>query len=115
VLEELRNDPYHQLIDDTIEELESWDCFRAAGRSFHRERPEKNTTDKKVVMSKPVRTGQKIGRNDLCPCGSGRNTRNAVDVMSETELHCRMVPVLIIIPSAVTSVTLSIFNLSIFN
>jgi preprotein translocase subunit SecA len=26
--------------------------------------------------TKPVRTGPKVGRNDLCPCGSGKKYKN---------------------------------------
>ncbi len=44
VLDEL-NDNFHQLITETISELENWDCFQSAD--------------------------EKIGRNERCPWGSG--------------------------------------------
>lgn len=30
-----------------------------------------------TVKQAPVRKGKKVGPNDPCPCGSGKNTRNA--------------------------------------
>ncbi len=72
-LEKLGTDPYHQLIDDTIEELESWACFHDVDRSFHREwQAISSITDEEVGIAEPVRVGHKIGRNDPCPCGSGK-------------------------------------------
>jgi len=53
VLARLRDDR-HRLIEDTIEELEWWDCFRPPA-------PQQPTVKKK-----------KIGRNEPCPCGSGK-------------------------------------------
>jgi len=29
-----------------------------------------------VAKAKPVRTGPKVGRNDPCPCGSGKKYKN---------------------------------------
>ena len=30
-----------------------------------------------------VREGPKVGRNDPCPCGSGKNTKNAAETTTE--------------------------------
>lgn len=31
-----------------------------------------------ISKSEPVRVGPKVGRNDPCPCGSGKNSRLAM-------------------------------------
>jgi len=53
------------LIDDTIAEMEDWACFDR-DRSSKRRKP--------VIHSpvQPVRSEPKTGRNDPCPCGSGK-------------------------------------------
>ena len=35
-------------------------------------------TEKEKVKT-TIKNDKKIGRNDLCPCGSGKNTNNAVE------------------------------------
>lgn len=52
-LAELREDRHYQLIDDTIREMEWWACFQ--------QRP-----------SRPIAPRKKVGRNEPCPCGSGK-------------------------------------------
>lgn len=58
------------LIADTVAEMQSWACFRDA----ERRRDEKDRPGPAAWRSiKPVRrAGPKVGRNDLCPCGSGK-------------------------------------------
>jgi hypothetical protein len=55
------------LIRDTVAEMEWWDCFKdhsgdVPGKTRH-------IIDEPL---QPVRTEPKIGRNDPCPCGSGK-------------------------------------------
>ena len=85
------NEKYH-LIMDTIKEMEWWACFEgndqldadiadslfeAAAEYFpqeevkqFRKRQEKHYSD--PTPGEPVRTKPKIGRNEPCPCGSGK-------------------------------------------
>lgn len=51
------------LVNDVIAEMGSWACFRPTSTS------EKMKPEPKIV---PVRQGPKIGRNQPCPCGSGK-------------------------------------------
>lgn len=51
-LAQLKENPSHRLVQDTIAEMEWWDCFK----------PKTHEGMKK----------QKIGRNQPCPCGSGK-------------------------------------------
>jgi hypothetical protein len=52
------------LIDDTVVEMRGWACFR---------RPEPAPKPSDVIAAtRPAVRGQKIGRNDPCPCGSGK-------------------------------------------
>ena len=52
-LKELREDKQHSLIGNTIDEMQWWACF--------------NVPEPAVVHS-----GRKVGRNEPCPCGSGK-------------------------------------------
>jgi uncharacterized protein YecA (UPF0149 family) len=71
ILEKLKADTHSQFIDDVISEMEWWACFH----------PEPSSTRSKTIPStgfdydrstnhKPRET--KVGRNDPCPCGSGK-------------------------------------------
>lgn len=53
VLKDLREDKKHSLIGNTIDEMQRWACF--------------NVPEPAVVHS-----GRKVGRNESCPCGSGK-------------------------------------------
>ena len=35
-----------------------------------------SSEDKEEIEVKPIRKGEKIGRNDPCPCGSGKKYKN---------------------------------------
>lgn len=79
--EELVDSPHHRLIDDTIGELEWWAAFDEEQEEEYDEEFEDFLRDitpplPPVEAFTPgetfVRTGEKIGRNDPCPCGSGR-------------------------------------------
>lgn len=80
--EELVDDPHHQLIDDAIGELEWWAAFDEEEEEEDDEEFEDFLRELSppplppVEASTPgetfVREGEKIGRNDPCPCGSGK-------------------------------------------
>ena len=46
---------------------------------YHGSRDETRAAKGKQV----VREGEKVGRNDPCPCGSGKNTRNVAAVKDD--------------------------------
>ncbi|MDP4181996.1 MAG: DUF1186 domain-containing protein [Bacillota bacterium] len=56
VIENFKNDIHHQFIDDAIEDLRGWGCYVQADET----------------KQNYIAVGNKIGPNDLCPCGSGR-------------------------------------------
>lgn len=73
----MHNDPNYQLIHDTIRELEWWACFDEKDNNRIMDLPllknsylEKTITQK--IQTEPYRAEHKIGRNDPCPCGSGK-------------------------------------------
>ena len=61
VIEALKADPHQDFIKDTIAEMQGWDAFQ----------PAQPTKLLKRDNGQVVREGQKVGRNDPCPCGSG--------------------------------------------
>jgi uncharacterized protein YchJ len=70
VLKELYSIQEHRYIEDVIKEIDWWACFnspvkdqRAAAR---KSQPEK------VERFRPIVPQKKIGRNEFCPCGSGK-------------------------------------------
>jgi uncharacterized protein YecA (UPF0149 family) len=59
---------YEQLIKNTVEELQSWYCFKNP-----LEKKEEEEKIKEFFHSIQIqREGAKTGRNDPCPCGSGK-------------------------------------------
>lgn len=67
-LKRLAESPHHHLIASTVEEMEWW-------ASFHPEPPRERSSaieEFPASLSTYRREGPKIGRNDLCPCGSGK-------------------------------------------
>ena len=52
-------------IDDTVKELEHWACFRETPRPVYLSPPP-------VSEARPAPKPHKVGRNDPCPCGSGK-------------------------------------------
>ena len=66
VLARLANDPHFGLVEDTVEEMEWWDCFRN-----DRPSPVKRTAPTPAV-AKIKSTKSKTGSNAPCPCGSGK-------------------------------------------
>lgn len=53
----------NQSIDDTITELKNWACFR---------QPDKKKGKNYLQEAKALKKEGKTGRNDPCPCGSGK-------------------------------------------
>jgi len=52
------------LIEDTVAEMGWWACFK--------EKTDAPTTEDQPIAEGPVVKGRKVGRNDPCPCGSGK-------------------------------------------
>jgi uncharacterized protein YecA (UPF0149 family) len=50
-------------IEDTIAETQWWACFEQDTRSAYKQ---------PTAANQPVIKKKKIGRNDPCPCGSGK-------------------------------------------
>jgi uncharacterized protein YecA (UPF0149 family) len=59
-LAKLRSNGHLQLVEGTIEEMEWWAWFQEPVK------------EKRMAAAAPVKAPPKIGRNDPCPCGSGR-------------------------------------------
>jgi hypothetical protein len=78
VLEETKNDYHYQLIYDTVKELEHWYCFNQnkIWDTGNIAREDKNFPEpqncKGIYDQQPIKKGRKIGRNEPCPCGSGK-------------------------------------------
>lgn len=84
VCNQLKTDGQYSLVDDIIKELSWWAAF-----NDHKEEPtavdinklsnlllqaEKSPEEKvpKMTIAQPIIIGVKIGRNEPCPCGSGK-------------------------------------------
>lgn len=63
-LRDLQEDPGLAPITSVIEEMQGWACFTPSAERLGPIKIPKPT--------KPIQTGEKIGRNDPCPCGSTR-------------------------------------------
>jgi uncharacterized protein YchJ len=72
-MEERRNNRHHDLIGDTISEMEWWACFDK-DRKKRSKFPNKGYSKIANVPkpSNPAVKVEKIGRNDPCSCGSGK-------------------------------------------
>jgi len=87
-LNRLRRNSHLQLVDDTIKEMERWDCFRQEGGK-PAARPEADTEIGPFQDTEAVHSGEgtvglpeppeamrrkqaTVGRNQPCPCGSGK-------------------------------------------
>jgi hypothetical protein len=71
-MERLAKDPHRQLIGDTIKEMEWWDCFnekktRAVVPALAATNSRWNDSYSGFKRNTP-----KVGRNDPCPCASGK-------------------------------------------
>jgi hypothetical protein len=59
-------------ITDTIAELGAWHCFSEAYLAAERTRERRGLADPFSAELPFVHSGPKVGRNDPCPCGSGK-------------------------------------------
>jgi len=66
-LKNLASSKRHSLISNTIEEMEKWESYKNSNKYNN-----KTLAGDSIPDLKPVRTTPKIGRNDPCPCGSGK-------------------------------------------
>lgn len=67
---EMQSRVHYSLVEDTIESMEWWDCFQT-----EEQKKEKLKQIKKQMNAygkKTQRKKMKIGRNEACPCGSGK-------------------------------------------
>lgn len=62
------------LIGNVIDEIGWWACFQESAEADHLDREPFEVGDDFCLpeVKQVVRQGSKIGRNDLCPCGSGK-------------------------------------------
>lgn len=67
-LAELEKDPRQCFIEDTIKEMQWWECFKTPRVSETKSAPLQTS----IPVPAPARTMPKIGRNEPCPCGSGK-------------------------------------------
>ncbi len=66
---------HHRLVEDTVAEMSWWYCFQDHSRE--------REPAKSPAIS-PVRTTPKVGRNDPCPCGSGRKYKKCCGAPEST-------------------------------
>ncbi|HEX4029374.1 MAG TPA: DUF1186 domain-containing protein [Terracidiphilus sp.] len=75
VLARLATDPHHHLIDDTVKEMEWWDCFKEK-KPLPAQDAAEITEGIRAQWADSIlpfkRSTPKIGRNDPCFCGSGK-------------------------------------------
>lgn len=73
------NNPHFQFIEDSITEMNWWACFDKNGEQeqFPWEEMEKSSYHSEAT-NQPIKV-DKIGRNDPCPCGSGRKFKKCCE------------------------------------
>jgi hypothetical protein len=71
-MERLATDPHRQLISDTVKEMAWWDSFKEKKLEPVTPSCEPNNSLRNGFYSGFKRTAPKIGRNDPCPCASGK-------------------------------------------
>ena len=76
MLSRLRRDPHRRLVTDTIAEMKWWACFdqEYGAKADHDPAPLARAAASSLLeRQQPIRrTGPKVGRNEPCPCGSGK-------------------------------------------
>lgn len=65
VLGHYRKDVHHQFINDTIDEMQGWACF-------YEDSYDEEDLEDVYINTQTVVKDFKTGRNDPCPCGSGK-------------------------------------------
>jgi tetratricopeptide (TPR) repeat protein len=78
VLNILKNNRHHMLIDDVVSEMGHWACFKESEREisdysiFDGDQTDEFLSYERGLSETHIRKTAKIGRNDPCPCGSGK-------------------------------------------
>jgi hypothetical protein len=75
ILARLSDNPHRRLVSDTVAEMGWWACFRedSANRAKSTGQTSVNSGLNRAAPLAPIkREAPKIGRNERCPCGSGR-------------------------------------------
>jgi hypothetical protein len=65
ILSKLADNPHRRLVDDTVAEMSSWAYFRE-------DTPANSIPDSGAGAFTFKRAAPKVGRNEPCPCGSGK-------------------------------------------
>ena len=74
----LAKDPHRKLVEDTVKEMEWWASFNEEGQRREAARDLEQQAAgpwKADSLTGFKRSAPKIGRNDPCPCGSGKKYR----------------------------------------
>jgi Protein of unknown function (DUF1186)/SEC-C motif len=83
ILARLRDNPHRRLVDDTVAEMGWWACFRESGQNgadSPMEVSEKTKLKPGIAASQIIRAKPKIGRNERCPCGSGKKYKKCCGI-----------------------------------
>jgi uncharacterized protein YecA (UPF0149 family) len=63
----------YRLVTDVVKEMAWWACFDKDRKLAYREKADGVSEASLAGMGRPIRrTEPKVGRNDPCPCGSGK-------------------------------------------
>jgi len=71
-LTRLKNDHYYTLITNIIEEMEWWSCFTPPELKKLKFHPVREISMPQFFVPNAPEKEIKIGRNEPCPCGSGK-------------------------------------------
>ncbi len=93
VFQELQQDPHYHLVENVVKEMEWWASFQSpplplekpkAPSSKPVQAPLKEMLPAlpKALPTLPPKTAVKVGRNDPCPCGSGKKYKKCCGVNS---------------------------------
>lgn len=74
--DELRNDSGYQLIDDLAAQMSWWAMFQEQPAPQESNPPEDLLENMRHAVNPPAVRSQQPGRNDPCPCGSGKKYKH---------------------------------------
>jgi hypothetical protein len=69
------NSHHRRLVEDTVAEMGWWACFREDSHNRRQDKPAASaqaSLPPPATYSQTKRTARKTGRNEPCPCGSGK-------------------------------------------
>jgi hypothetical protein len=75
MLARLADNPHRRLVEDTVAEMGWWACFQEDYESLAKNAAQASTKfnlNSSAVSSQVQRATPKTGRNERCPCGSGK-------------------------------------------